>query len=676
MKLKKYLYKKNIIISISASIIYSTLLIILTWSLLNYVENMRIESKKILFKEFIRMKLAKGNTVLRNIRNNREVNIYLKDRLMLESVPYKRKIDEKWYYRYSDNSINRYRISTLIKNAVEENEDISIDIYKYTGEPEIISSEVPINMELIKNIDPIHDFGEISYIYADKKNAFIQFYGMNESKEYILIMNMKITSNFVYELDKIGIKMIIAEEETGKTVISSFFGSEKIEKFNIGETEKIREINGEKYVIFKPENIPWNLKKGYKLYLAEKSKFDKMILLGVSGIIIIIFMIFINTMLILRTGTKETVKIMEGINKKIIEDKFEKEYSEIDEYREIISEIEKYKRTKEENEKLAERELNTKSGNITALYNRIKIQNNFLKTITIHEKIEEIIYEGFKFLSDIAKIKEIKFSTILKGESEIKVIKLYEEGKIEQSYEKINGIEDFLLESKNIKIENEDIGIICMMFKSENISAGLLSIYYETKNLENEDRTALNDLTEILMLSLKSAKFYEMSMKDSLTGVYNRGIMNFYLKKMMEENKRYEEESFSIIMADIDEFKKVNDAYGHITGDYILKRVVSDIAKYIREIDTIFRYGGDEFVVIMPKIDKKGAYIVAERIRKQIEESSLKLDKLFNKDITITISIGTAQFKKGIHKTIQDIIFEAEEKMYSAKRDGKNRCEM
>jgi diguanylate cyclase (GGDEF)-like protein len=676
MKLKKYLYKKNIIISITAAILYSVLLIILSWSILSYIEDMRIENKKILFKEFIRMKLAKGSIVLRNIRNNREINIYLKDRLMLESVPYKKKFDDKWYYRYSNNSINRYRISTIIKNAVEENEDISIDIYKYTGEPEIISSEVPINMELLKNIDDIHDFGEISYVYIDKKSAFIQFYGMNESKEYILIMNMKITSNFVYELDKIGIKIIIVEEETGKTVISSYFGSEKIENINLKKSEKVVEINEEKYRIFNPENISWNLKKGYKLYIAEKSNIDKMIIFGISGVIFIIITIFINTMLILRTGTKETLNIISEVNKKIRGDELEKKYYEIEEYNELLEEIEKYKKTKEENEKIAESELNTKSINITALYNRIKIQNNFLKTITIHEKIEEIIYAGFKFLNEIAKIKELKFATVLKGESEVKIINLYEDRKIEQGYEKINGMEEFLLEGKNIKVENENDGVICMMFKTENISAGVLSVYYETKELEQEDRVMLNELTEILMMSLKSAKFYEMSTKDLLTGIYNRGIMNFYLKKMIEENKRYEDETFSILMIDIDKFKKINDMYGHITGDYILKRVVADIGKYVREVDTLFRYGGEEFIVIMPKIDKKGAFIVAERIRKQIEESSLKLDKLFNKDITITISIGIAQFNKGIHKTIQDIIAEADEKMYIAKNEGRNRCEM
>ena len=78
----------------------------------------------------------------------------------------------------------------------------------------------------------------------------------------------------------------------------------------------------------------------------------------------------------------------------------------------------------------------------------------------------------------------------------------------------------------------------------------------------------------------------------------------------------------------------------------------------------------------MPKMDRKGAFIVADRIRKQIEESSLKLDKIFNKEIEITVSIGIVQFNNGIHKNIQDIIIEVDEKMYSAKRKGKNRCEM
>jgi hypothetical protein len=118
MKLKKYLYKKNIIISIAASIVYSLIIILVSWQILAYMEKMRIESKKILFKEFIRMKLTKGNIILRNIRNNREINIYLKDGLMLESVSYKTEIDGKWYKNnsYDPTSISNNNIFSIYKD--------------------------------------------------------------------------------------------------------------------------------------------------------------------------------------------------------------------------------------------------------------------------------------------------------------------------------------------------------------------------------------------------------------------------------------------------------------------------------------------------------------------------------------------------------------------------------
>lgn len=675
MKLKRYLYKKNIMISIIASLIYAIIITFVCWKAFSYIRQKEIESKKVLFKEFIRMKLSKGNIILRNIRNNREINIYLQEGLMLDSVPYKIKVDGNWYYHYSNNSINRYRISTLIKNAVEENEDVIIDIYTYRGKPKIVTSGIPINLELLKNVDSIHDFGEINYIYVDKKNVYIQFYGLDEKKENILVMNMKMTDNFIYEIDKIGIKLIIAEEKTGRVAVSSFFGSEKILYFSNPEEKTGIEINGENYKIFSEEGVPWNLQKGYIVYLAQKSNFENIIGIIVIGISVVALLVFINIMIILRNGTKESVKIINGIRRNIKEDK-DGNYMQIDEYKEIMSEIKEYKQEKDEQEKRIEIELENKSKNITELYERIKIQNDFLKIITIFEKLEDVLPAGFNALNKIAKIKELKFSTNLKGENEIKIIKILENGIIEESYEKVTVMEEFLHEGNKIKIENQFGGVICMMFKTENITVGILSIFYETKNLIQENSIILSELMEMLIVSLKSAKFYEMSLKDSLTGLYNRGIMNFYLKKMMEENKNSEENTFSVMLIDIDRFKKINSGFGYITGDYILKKIATDITKYLRREDIIFRYGGEEFLVIMPKMDRKGAFIVADRIRKQIEESSLKLDKIFNKEIEITVSIGIVQFNNGIHKNIQDIIIEVDEKMYSAKRKGKNRCEM
>ena len=134
-------------------------------------------------------------------------------------------------------------------------------------------------------------------------------------------------------------------------------------------------------------------------------------------------MVFINIMIILRNGTKESVKIINGIRRNIKEDK-DGNYMQIDEYKEIMSEIKEYKQEKDEQEKRIEIELENKSKNITELYERIKIQNDFLKIIKIFEKLEDVLPAGFNALNKIAKIKELKFSTNLKGENEIKIIKI------------------------------------------------------------------------------------------------------------------------------------------------------------------------------------------------------------------------------------------------------------
>ncbi|RMF86078.1 MAG: diguanylate cyclase [Nitrospinota bacterium] len=179
-----------------------------------------------------------------------------------------------------------------------------------------------------------------------------------------------------------------------------------------------------------------------------------------------------------------------------------------------------------------------------------------------------------------------------------------------------------------------------------------------------------------------------MVITDSLTGVYNRGYFFLRLNSELQRAKRYGR-TFSLLILDVDNFKKFNDTYGHLTGDFLLKGVAEVIRKNLRrsegypkyDVDVPCRYGGEEFAIILPesttaessltaeqlreKIRAKGAVFVAEKLRREIE--SFDFDGK-----TVTVSIGVATFPEH-GATMEKLIKAADDAMYTAKKQGKNR---
>lgn len=164
---------------------------------------------------------------------------------------------------------------------------------------------------------------------------------------------------------------------------------------------------------------------------------------------------------------------------------------------------------------------------------------------------------------------------------------------------------------------------------------------------------------------------------DELTEVLNRRAFKrdlykiFNLIKLSKKNKNRKSikiNALSILFFDIDNFKKINDKYGHTTGDQALKFVVKNIKERIREIDLIGRYGGEEIVVGLTGAKKKDAFMIADYIREKIASTSFKFK---NKKINITVSIGVAEMTN--EKNIEELIDKADKAMYQAKKSGKNR---
>lgn len=165
---------------------------------------------------------------------------------------------------------------------------------------------------------------------------------------------------------------------------------------------------------------------------------------------------------------------------------------------------------------------------------------------------------------------------------------------------------------------------------------------------------------------LKTEKLEEMAITDSLTGLFNRRYLFDRLNQEAEKSTRYGS-TFSIIMFDLDHFKMFNDNYGHQFGDDIILRTCAVIRSILRAIDIAGRYGGEEFLIILPEINKEGAVIAAERIRKKIEAAEFDIA-----DVRVTISGGVAEFRDD---SVNDLVKRADALLYSAKEKGRNRIE-
>ncbi len=187
-----------------------------------------------------------------------------------------------------------------------------------------------------------------------------------------------------------------------------------------------------------------------------------------------------------------------------------------------------------------------------------------------------------------------------------------------------------------------------------------------------EDLALFEILTRHAATAVRNAEEYErthtLSITDGLTGAYNYRFLIDAIAKEINRAQRFSE-IFSIVMLDVDGLKEYNDVHGHLGGSDVIKRVSRIAASCLRAVDMLCKYGGDEFVIVLPRTSKKGAAIAAERLRKAIERHCFP-----GEDVTgeITSSLGIASYPEdGI--TVQELISRADQALYSAKRHGRNK---
>ena len=191
------------------------------------------------------------------------------------------------------------------------------------------------------------------------------------------------------------------------------------------------------------------------------------------------------------------------------------------------------------------------------------------------------------------------------------------------------------------------------------------------EKLSKRDISYLEQLTRQSAITINRANTYSKVLQyatlDALTNLNNRRQFEVRLKQEIATTKR-QKNPLCAMMIDIDFFKKVNDTYGHASGDAVLRTVASIIKEHLRESDIPSRYGGEEFAVLLPYTHIEEAKIVGERLRKAVETTPIPIDK---KNINVTISMGLAEFSP--QETGEDLFKRADSALYEAKESGRNR---
>ena len=199
---------------------------------------------------------------------------------------------------------------------------------------------------------------------------------------------------------------------------------------------------------------------------------------------------------------------------------------------------------------------------------------------------------------------------------------------------------------------------------------GTLTMYRGARFKEGE-LARFEAVLPFLMLALRNALAHreavESALTDPLTGVGNRAALESSARQQLDLAHRHKMD-FSLLMIDIDHFKRVNDTLGHAAGDAVLRKLAHIIAQAIRRSDVVFRYGGEEFVVLLAHTDVEGAHILAERVRILVAASK-ELRKDACPGITVSIGIGTLR----ANDDVAALCHRADSAMYQAKRAGRNR---
>jgi diguanylate cyclase (GGDEF)-like protein len=214
-----------------------------------------------------------------------------------------------------------------------------------------------------------------------------------------------------------------------------------------------------------------------------------------------------------------------------------------------------------------------------------------------------------------------------------------------------------------LKVEDKTLGVLWLAFPTDARPPEA-----QTAEFNRTRRTVLLEITQHISLAVKTKHLQTKAVVDGLTGLYSRSHFDAQLQATVELAQRTGE-VFSLLLADIDHFKAINDTYGHATGDVVLSRVAMRIQRALRKYDTAYRYGGEEIAILLPRTRVGHAAATAERLRSLVESQRFRATD--GRLVKVTMSIGVAQFKPADGP--QSLLERADRRLYQAKYGGRNR---
>ncbi len=335
------------------------------------------------------------------------------------------------------------------------------------------------------------------------------------------------------------------------------------------------------------------------------------------------------------------------------------------------------------NEEMIEKTIADLKKEIDDIDSKIEYYNNYINKVKKELSIKNILISSIKNINSSKTPDEVIKNTLTS------INQIFDKSQAEfivsQMYSKI--VADVFKTSTSVYIPStsKDSRYPSNFFRESEKSIIFLPLFYFSKIVgvvkvssgidnyfTNDDYMICEMLLTIASVSLENISLYitteEMARKDPLTGLFTRRVFDEKLDEEILVSARTKK-PLSIIIFDIDHFKKINDNYGHQAGDEVLKKVAVTTMKNVREVDFVARYGGEEFVVILPHTSKLEAYNVAEGIRKAIKNLEFNFD---NRILKVSVSIGICEFPSEATSKNQ-LIRIADERLYKAKNMGRDR---
>jgi diguanylate cyclase (GGDEF)-like protein len=236
-------------------------------------------------------------------------------------------------------------------------------------------------------------------------------------------------------------------------------------------------------------------------------------------------------------------------------------------------------------------------------------------------------------------------------------------------------IEDVLVDSRFVHKPGQSRSIrslLCVPLRVRETVVGVVTVTRALPEpFTGEDQEILSFLANAVVLDVENARLYRLSVTDPLTKACNRQYLREKLPDEIERARRFRQ-PVTVVMFDVDHFKRLNDTFGHAAGDEVLREIALLARETVRDVDTVARYGGEEFVLILPNTNAQGGRQIAERLREAIARTPFGHETRL---LQVTASFGVAELTGEVREE-GDLLRRADEALYEAKRRGRNRTEL